>query len=243
MPKSDEIEELTLLLPFYVNGTLDAEACARVDAALAHSADLRVELATLNRLARSVKEGGRGMNEGADNKEQHLAKVTEAIKAHEKRSAPMAAMPPTDLGEAKGGSGFSALLGFLHPRRWHPAIALSMAIAIPAQAAVIANLNSEKSRSVTQIAALEKRLGELEFQLASGPGGGAAQRGTIMIQLNDDAGWSSIAALLAAEELSIVDGPSDDSLTLHSTAKGAALDAQIKRLRASTLIAAADKVA
>jgi hypothetical protein len=137
---------------------------------------------------------------------------------------------------------FGQMLGFLHPKRWYPVAALSLALAVPAQAALIAHLSAEKKQEAVQMAALEKRLGELEFQLASGPASGAA-RGGIIITLRDDANWAAVSQLLIREGLSILSGPHDGALTLSNAAKGAALDAQIIRLKASPLVASADKAA
>jgi hypothetical protein len=227
MDNDPEFENLSLLLPFYVNGTLDAAACAKVDAALATSAELREELAEIGRLAQGVKAGGRAFGHGDAAGAQRVA-----TKLAEVRSPAPIAMPSDRLG---------GMLAFLNPRSWHPAVALSLALAVLAQAAVIANLNGENTQRSSKIASLEKRLGEVEFQLASGPGGGAVQKGSILVQLAPDASWADVETLLANENLEIVGGPSDGALMLSSDAKDAALDLQIKRLKASALIAAADK--
>ena len=227
MPQHPDLDNLSLLLPFYVNGTLGADDTAKVDAALATSTELRKELAEIGRLAQGVKTGGRDMAQGDDIRAERVA----AKLSQEAAPRPIAA-PDAKL---------SAMLAFLHPRSWHPAVALSLALAAVAQAGIIANLNGENSERSSKIASLEKRLGEVEFQLASGPGGEAAQQGSIMVQLAPNASWSAIEALLANEGLVIVGGPSDGSLLLFSKAKDAALDRQIVRLKSSPLIAAVDK--
>lgn len=66
MIEDPEYQALSQLLPFYVNGTLGAEECARIDAALATSTALREELAALGRLAQGVKTGGRELAQGDD---------------------------------------------------------------------------------------------------------------------------------------------------------------------------------
>jgi hypothetical protein len=227
MPQHPDLDNLSLLLPFYVNGTLGADDTAKVDAALATSTELRDELAEIGRLAQGVKAGGRDLGQGDD---VRMARV--AAKLAPAPASPAVAAPREKL---------SSMLAFLHPRSWHPVVALSLAIAAVAQAGVIANLNGENNERSSKIASLEKRLGEVEFQLASGPGGGVAQKASIMLQLSPDASWSAIEALLANEGLEIVGGPSDGALLLSSDAKDAALDLQIIRLKSSALIAAADK--
>ena len=227
MPQDPDLDSLSLLLPFYVNGTLDAAACARVDAALASSAELREELVEIGRLAQGVKTGGRELGLG-----DHLRVDRVAAKLMQGTAPVPVAAPSPTLG---------GMLAFLNPRSWHPVVALSLAIAAIAQAGMIANLSGENTERSSEIASLEKRLGEAEFQLASGPGSEAAQKGSIMVQLAPNAPWSAIEELLANEALMIVGGPSDGALLLSSDAKDAALDRQITRLKSSSLIAAADK--
>ena len=227
MPKDPDLENLSLLLPFYVNGTLDAEACAKVDAALAVSPELRDELSEIGRLAQSVKVGGRELGQG------DAARVERVAVQLARGAIPIrVAIPDTKL---------SGILAFLNPRSWHPAIALSLVLAVVAQAGIIANLNNVNTQRSSKIASLEKRLGEVEFQLASGPSAGAAQKGSILVQLAPDASWAALEKLLANEGLEIVAGPSDSTLTLLSDAKDEALALQIKRLKSSPLITAADK--
>ena len=128
----------------------------------------------------------------------------------------------------------------IHPKRWHPAVALALAIAVTAQAGIIANLNGENADGTSKIAALEKRLDEVEFQLASGPSEGDVRKTSIMVQLKANASWAELETLLADEGLTIIGGPSDGTLLLSGDAKGAVLTAQITRLRESELIEAAD---
>lgn len=137
--------------------------------------------------------------------------------------------------------GLGAMLGFLNPKRWHPAVSLALVAVAVGQGVAISNLNSDKTASVAQLASLQKRVGDLEFELASGPDG--EKRGSVMIQLKDEAKWSDVEALLGKESLTIVAGPSDNALILSSGAKDAALDAQIARLRSSPLIGSVDKAA
>jgi hypothetical protein len=236
MPMTSEVEDLAKLLPFYVNGTLNAADCARVDAALEESQDLRAELSTHNRLAQIVKIGGAGLTIEQGNTEENLATVMDHLPPQTGYVKPSSTPQPTQR------EGLGSVLSFLNPKHWHPAVALGLALAVAVQAVVIGGLGSSNKHSAAQIAALEKQKTDLEFQLASGPGG-EQTAGSIMIQINDGASWEALADLLAKENLSIVDGPSDGTLTLSSAAKGDELDAQINRLKSSPLISAADKTA
>jgi hypothetical protein len=228
-----DLQELKLLLPFYVNGTLNAADCARVDQGLADSAELRNELDELNELAQNVREGGQAMTQKQSDVDAQFTKLMndpamqhsaqEAAADTNKRAI------PTQLG----------LLRFLNPKNWHPAVSLALAIAAIGQVPLLVG---ERKQGREQIAKLEKRVGDLEFQLASGPGGEAKQA-DILLQIKPAASWAALSELLATEGLTIVDGPSDNTVSLSSTLEGAALEAQIVRLRASPLFASADKAA
>jgi hypothetical protein len=233
MLNEDETEGIARLLPFYVNGTLSAAECARVDAALAVSSELQDELAANGNVAQMVKAGGQAMMQGEDKSEARLDMVLGQLDDKPTQSAPqMVAPQPQDIG---------AFLSFLNPKRWHPAVSLGLAVAFVAQGAALSNLSTGKQESQAQIASLQKRVGDLEFELASGPDG--QHLGNIIIEVKADAPWSAVESLLGKEGLSIVGGPSDGAITLSSEATGATLDAQIKRIRASSLIASVDKAA
>ena len=233
MAEDPEFNRLSQLLPFYVNGTLDADETAQVDAALAVSPALREELAVIGRLAQGVKTGGRELTQSVEGDLERQAERLGQIGAQP--AAVNAMTSPVAPLESLG-----SLLSFLHPKRWHPAVALTLAFAVTAQAVVIGNLSGENAEGTSKIAALEKRLDEVEFQLASGPGGGEVSKASIMVQLKANASWAEFETLLADEGLTITGGPSDGTLMLSGDNKGAALTAQITRLRKSALIEAAD---
>ncbi len=238
MTKNDNFDDLAELLPFYVNGTLAASECAKIDGELAASPRLRDELEVLGGLAQLVKAGGTEMTrqtpeskaQGETRLETVLGKLEDKPLPHEAPVLPKA--PAQELG---------ALLGFLNPKRWHPAVSLALAAAVVGQGVTIANLNQGKAENASQIASLQKRVGDLEFQLASGPDGD--RKGSLMLALKAGTTWSEVETLLGAEGLTILGGPSDGTLILSSEAKGAVLDAQIDRLRKSPLVASADKAA
>ena len=230
MADDRDVDDLTLLLPFYVNGTLKAADRARIDVALVGSAGLRAELSAIRDLAQRVKAGGNAMTGEKGTGEARLQGVLGRLDVRPEPAAPSSAPQQGSL---------AGLLAFLNPVRWHPAVALSLVFAVGAQSVVIGRLSNAGHDSANQIAALSKQVGDLQFALASGPE--AAHRGNIVVQLRPAAAWAEVEALLGKEGLAVVGGPSDGALTLSSDAKGTALDALIVRLRASPLIASADK--
>ncbi len=228
---SADDDELAMLLPFYVNRTLGPADAARVEVALARSSELRAELSIIHDLAQKLKAGGREVTIQQEPDDHRLAAVLGRI---DDKPAAVVAAPPARPGLGK-------LLAFLNPQRWHPAVALSLMLAVGGQTVFIGNLAATKRSNSQEIASLNKQVGDLQYALASGPEG--VHPGNVVVQLRPDAGWAAVAALLGKEGLTIVGGPSDGTLTLSSDAKGAALQALITRLRASPLVTAADKAA
>ena len=230
MARYDDVEELVGLLPFYVSNRLSEPERRQVNSALADSDELRAELDEQVAIARAVKQQGELMMAGAKDPKVRLEKVVAKLDA--KAPEPKRAAPePANL---------RSLLSFLGPAKWHAAVSLSLAVAVAGMGGTLIAQNEAGQEREVQMAALEKRLSDAEFQLASGPGGGTI-RGNIMIELRDTASWADVEAMLSAEGLTIVGGPSDGALTLSSDVKGGALDGLIARLRASPLVASVDK--
>jgi hypothetical protein len=236
MLNEDDKEGIAQLLPFYVNGTLSAAECARVDAALAVSSALRDEVVAIGNIAQMMKVGGNQIMQGEDRSEARLDTLLGRLD-----DGPPQVMPQMPTQDQTSPQSIGGLLSFLNPKRWHPAVSLGLAVAFVAQGAALYRLSEGKQESQTQIASLQKRVGDLEFELASGPDG--QHPGNIIIEVKADASWSAVETLLGKEGLAIVGGPSDGVITLSSGATGATLDAQIKRIRASSLIASVDKAA
>jgi hypothetical protein len=229
-------DELKLLLPFYVNGTLKAKDCARIDQGLATSAELRKELDDLNSLAQVVREGGQAMAQEQSNADAQMGRLMNDPRMAEK------AQEPVRFATLPSAPSASGMLSFLNPKNWHPAVSLALAAAAVAQAGWLMDMSGDQKASGEQIAQLEKKVGDLEYQLASGPDGGA-QTADILVQVKSGASWQALSDLLSNEGLTIVNGPSDNTLSLSSELDGAALDAVIARLRASGLIEKVDKAA
>jgi hypothetical protein len=240
MLTEDEKKGIAQLLPFYVNGTLSAAECARVDAALAVSNELRDEVIAIGNIAQMMKAGGNEIMQGEDRNEARLDTLLGRLDDGPPQVVPQV-VPQLPTQDQTAPQSIGGLLRFLNPKRWHPAVSLGLAVAFVAQGAALYRLNDGKQESQAQIASLQKRVGDLEFELASGPDG--QYPGNIIIEVKADASWSAVETLLGKEGLAIVGGPSDGAITLSSGATGATLDAQIKRIRASPLIASVDKAA
>ena len=86
MTNNAEYQSLILLLPFYVNGTLNTRDCARIDAVLATSADLRAELELQHQIARKTIEEGRVMTASAANPAKALKNILPRLNDRDKGS-------------------------------------------------------------------------------------------------------------------------------------------------------------
>jgi hypothetical protein len=216
----EEREELIQLLPFYVNDTLDAADRKRIDTALVHSAELRDALKQETALKRRIVTG--------------MDNITEQSPEHEAARGAMlnARASAATRPETVKSSALANALSMLSPKRWHPAIALSLALAVPALAGAVANQSNE-------IARLEAE----NFRLASGPCEDESAPGRLLIEVKDDARFDRVAELLASEELEIIRSGDFGTLTVKTKKAGADLTAQLERLRATAIIASAEPAA
>ena len=220
--------DLRLLLPFYINGTLDSVRRTELDAALAASSELRAELAAVQAVQQQVRQSPAAALPGsADETEARLSRLMDRLPAQPR------AQPPT----ARASSGrldLSAALAFLTPRRWVPAVALSLAAIIGFQAAALSRAHARNDQLGTQLAQITQK-----YQSASGPCQDQAGSGRIAVELADGAAWAQIAALLDTEQLTIADSGGFGTLTLASKLKDQALSDQIARLGKSALVTSA----
>lgn len=223
MTNPPEAGDLRLLLPFYANGTLDPLRRAELDTALAASPALRAELAAITEVQAQVRKGGAALQAGSGVDEQRLAGLIDRLPD---QAMPAAAPPPK--------TAVSAALAFLTPKRWAPVVAFSLTLVVGGQSLALSHSNARNSQLGAQVAILTEK-----YQSASGPCEDRAIAGGIALELRDDAGWAEVAALLDAEQLSIVRSGGFGTLTLASKARGAALAAQIARLAKSPLVASA----
>lgn len=213
-----ELKDLLEQLPFYVNGTASPALKERIEAALPASDALRLALDEERQLQSRVLSGaGELLEESEPHFEQREAAVMAAISTPDQPDVP-----------TKKAS-FASALSFLNPRRWNPALALTLALAVPAQAAVIA------SQTAT-IASLERE----NFALASGPCADRDRSGGIVLELKDDAPWKSVVELLDGEALIIVENGAFGILTVRGEKKGAERSALINELKQSPLVTSAE---
>lgn len=225
-------DALAKLLPFYVNGTIGPADRAGLETALAGSAALRAALREEEQLQARHREAVEAvLTESEPGFEGRQAALAEQLQSE---AAPVAAaaIPQSTPQSTPQSSSLFASLAFLNPRRWHPAMALCLLVAVPAQAAVIATQTGK-------IAWLQDE----NFQLASGPCDDRPPAGAIQLELAETAPWKDVAAMLDDEELSIARSGGLGVLTLKTGREGLQFKALIERLRASPLVASADPAA
>jgi len=214
----DEFEKFEALLPEYVNGSLGDTDIERLETALRQSGDLKEALERERQLHARFKRGVATM---LDDAEKNTEKRLDALKKEAGKQ---------QTAESGEKSQLASALAFLNPRRWHPAIALSLAVAIPAQAAVI-------STQAVAIASLQDE----NFRLASGPCAEDTGKSGIILEFAENAGWQEVAELLDGEELTIFERGGFGTLTVRSKKTGAALQAQIDKLDALPIVVSADR--
>ena len=223
MIERDDFAEFERLLPFYVNGTIAPAERARLEAALAASPALRAALEEERLVQAQVIAGVQtelaASEAGAEARNAAL---------HLRLGQPAASAPPPRQSQ----NSLASALAFLNPRRWHPAVALSLAAAVPLQGAVIAGQSNS-------IGALRDE----NFQLASGPCEDRPLAGAVQLELADGAKWQDVAALLDTEGLSIAKNGDFGVLTVKSGKQDAELTALIARLKASPLVTSAEPAA
>ncbi len=221
MTKPDDIDALAQILPFYVNGTLALGERARVEAALAASAELREQLTEVQQLSMQVKQGGEAMMAGAGDLEERLERISERLDEPlpppPQDEQPDAIAPPARLGD---------LLGYLHPANWHPAVSLALALALLAQTAFLLSQRGEQSYQTAS--------GDDELRSAKAP--------RLIIRLQPEAKWQDVEALLSAQSLVVIGGPDDGRLTVRLDVPGADADKALAALRASGSVAFADRL-
>ncbi len=233
MIERDDYADLERLLPFYVNGSIEPAERQRLDLALADSASLRAALEQERRIQAKLVAGVQAelaaSEAGAEARNAALHPRLETKREAAPAPTPRPSPTPTP---ARASSGLAAALGFLNPSRWHPAIALSMAAALPLQGVVIAGKND-----------VIGQLRDENFQLASGPCEDRPVAGGVQLELADGAKWAEVAALLDTEGLAIAKSGDFGVLTVKTGKQGAELAAMIARLKASALVASAEPAA
>ncbi|BBK30919.1 hypothetical protein EDC65_1643 [Stella humosa] len=210
----DSLPEEAFLLPWYVNGTLDAEDRGRVEAALAQSAELREELELLRAVERSVVASTDAM---PDPDPDGFARLMARIDAEPQRTAQPA---------ASQGRGLLARVAGWFEVSWRPAMAAA-ALVIAVQAAAIVALVGDRGEAGGQ------------FQTASGASGTGDAR--FLVGFADGALLGDIRALLERADAVIVKGPTADGYFVVA-AQGDAAQAQSTLQSAANLVTQAERM-
>ncbi len=230
----NERDEVEALLPFLANNTLDGEDRVRVEAAVAADADLAVQLRALRRIRREVKAEEMDWSPG----EMGLAKLLREIEIESPSEAPVEAVVDAPVQQAP------------------PRLTLTDAINGPTSSTVsrttvvqqAANTNTRlriwQIAAAVAVAAFAAQSvfvwtgsgGRPDVELASGDARAPVGESRLRIAFQGTATESDIRALLLAQNLIIVDGPS--ALGLYTVAvDDASVDDAIAALLANrTLI-------
>jgi hypothetical protein len=210
---TDSSDEMAMLLPFYVNGTLILHDVARIDAALKISPALRAELAAVQALQAMAQQADALIHPADLASTVRLEKLLSRIEAE----TPAIAAPVKILAKQ---SFFAQLLSF----RWQPAFAATAACILVLQSGLIGYFAMRRSDSGSY--------GTLSGNV------NAAQKASIMVQFKAGARWFDIHALLLREDLAVVSGPTDSSLGLapNKPKTDAELAALLNQLRNSPII-------
>lgn len=234
MNHTDDIQELAGLLPFYVNGRLDAQQRARIDAALATMPELRAELAEVQAFqAQILASGKRSLGADPETPAERLRKLQARIAAdteHSKPrtpefdasavSAPTTRPTPVEVGAPVAQAPF----GSRRPRSrlpWSRALAAGLAVVCMVQAAMLYRLQSDGEGA--------------EYASLSGPTDRTAAAGVrYSLRLRADTPWSDVQALCEQLNLRIVGGPEDGVIDVAPTdepdaARSEAIEAALKR--------------
>lgn len=223
-----DLESLKELLPFYVNGTLEAGDRAELEAALPVSAELRDALEEEHAMQTLFNSA----------MEDEMAKVEDA-KTHKAQGLMGDGSGNASADNGAGdNAGLAKALSFLNPTNWAPAVTLAIAAAAVGQTAALAAQSGTIDEQNARIAQLEAD----NFALASGQKD-CESKAVVILELSDSADWGAVNALLEGENLTIESGNAQGVLMLEHSGEADALEAVIERLNASDLVASASKAA
>ncbi|MEM6566705.1 MAG: hypothetical protein AAF665_19805 [Pseudomonadota bacterium] len=179
-------EELSLLLPWYANGTLDAEDSARVEQALAEDDALAREFDL-------ILEDQAAMIELVS-EEEVPASISERFKAALQAEIDA---PPART-EEKAEDGFiTRIMSVLFPAqpRAYAAVAAVIAILLPAVALVSFEVGTQNT---------------VQYQTASGEDPATTDGVRMLVKFNAEVTWAQVDAFLTENAGQIVKGPTPD---------------------------------
>jgi anti-sigma-K factor RskA len=207
MSTEPELDEIAMLLPFYVNGTLGPVQRAQVDAAMATNPTLQAELGDIRTLQGLVHQGAKQIEAQLQpTSTARLEKLLDQIEADAPRVNTRHTAPPR---APERQNFWSSLFSF----RWQPAFAIAAAALILVQSGTIGYLASRDTPS--------------SYGTLSGSGTDI-RKVTLFLQIEMDAKWADVTDMLNREGLTIVSGPVDGSIGVAPV--NALTPAQIKAL-------------
>jgi anti-sigma factor RsiW len=213
----DEYEDW---LPAYVNGTLDRQQSHELEAALAHSQPLRVELDATRAFAALVKAGVRDDLAPAD-VDTRLARLM----------AQTADMPQERTRAVERPSMWQTFTGWLTAPSLRPAYAMALIAVVAIQGGILTQvLNQPKP----------------DYGSLSGPEKPVPVKPQLIIQFSDTVTVKDLNALLVGERLRIIGGPVEGVYEVAPSGpalSASELEACITRLRASPRVIFVDKAA
>ncbi len=181
-----ERDELEMLMPWYVNGTLDADSVERIEAALEHDPALQRSLEVLTQDREAVLELADADDAPASMEARFMAQL-DAEPAVGSMRAPSQSSAPDLL--SRVGIWVGDIVAAMTPPRL-AVVAAAACLLVVAQSGVIISMLGDGSG----------------FETASGPGGEAG--GTaVLVQFAPDAELSDIAMFLETQGARIADGP------------------------------------
>ncbi|MEL6119180.1 MAG: hypothetical protein AAFN44_00095 [Pseudomonadota bacterium] len=199
-------EELSLLLPWYANGTLDAEDSARVEQALAEDDALAREFDL-------ILEDQAAMIDVVS-EEEVPSSISERFKAALQAEIDA---PPVRKGETSGDGLVSRMMSLLFPAqpRAYAAVAAIIAILLP----VVALVSFEAGNQNT-----------VQYQTASGEDPVVSDGVRMLVKFNADVSWTKVDAFLKENAGQIVKGPTPDGFYELEFAAGTDAAEEMERL-------------
>ena len=199
-------EELSLLLPWYANGTLDADDIARVEQALAEDDALAREFDLILEDQAAIVD--------LVSEEDVPSSISERFKAALEAEIDA---PPVRQNETTGHGVVSRMMSLLFPAqpRAYAAVAAMIAILLP----VVALVSFEAGNQNTA-----------QYQTASGEDPVVSDGVRMLVKFNAEVSWTQVDAFLKENAGQIVKGPTPDGFYELEFAAGTDAAEEMERL-------------